>query len=413
MLNPIHLSSLTTATSAPTAALARTPRRLLAARTLEELRSLLESVLTGLYQEGARFELYVASALGDLEPVAGPEWTVTSAARQLLASVGSRLAASGGSLAEPHVLPALHHLRRGAVVTAPLLGANEALLGLLVVEARPGSAEYTSLHAAVLEGVAALASVAVQRLRPTDADRLRARIDLDRVAARRVQRRLMSSRLPAESGVKAYAEYVPSLDVGGDFYSVKHVGDHAVTVAIGDVSGHGVSAALVMSRVAADIERALVAGGMPAAVLGAVNDSLSDVDSEMFVTASCIRLDTRRRTLTIANAGHLPILVRRAGGEVFTCGAASGVPLGMVPCQYEDEEVVLERSDIVLLATDGLLEALDHPSGARGMDRLMALVRDAPHDAGRLHARLRAAVAEARSAHVLDDITWVGLQVVA
>jgi serine phosphatase RsbU (regulator of sigma subunit) len=263
------------------------------------------------------------------------------------------------------------------------------------------------------EGISALLALALQRLDVSQADVVRARVDLDRKAARRVQRGLMSSRLPPNAGVTAYSEYLPALDVGGDFYSLEYLGNGKVSVAIGDVSGNGVSAALVMSRVASDIGRALRAGSSPSTVLRDVNEHLSDLESERFVTASCIRLDTRSRRVTVANAGHLPLIVRRAEGHAFTCGNPSGLPLGMLPCEYEDEEIVLEPRDMLLLITDGLLEALDHPTGRNGMSILLRLVQGAPHDPRQVHARIREAVDRARAHRVLDDVTWVGLQLAA
>jgi serine phosphatase RsbU (regulator of sigma subunit) len=223
----------------------------------------------------------------------------------------------------------------------------------------------------------------------------------------------MSNVLPPDAGVTAHAEYLPAFDVGGDFFTVKHVGERTVVAAIGDVCGNGVSAALVMSRVAADIERALVAGERPSAVLNKVNGTLAGSDAERFVTAACLRLDTEARRLSVANAGHLPLVVRRADGEVFACAGASGMPLGMFPGEYFEEELALEPRDIVLLMTDGLLEALDHPTGHRGLQLLLGDIRTAPHHAGVISERIRAVVERARSRHEVDDVTWVALQLEA
>ena len=102
-------------------------------------------------------------------------------------------------------------------------------------------------------------------------------------------------------------------------------------------------------------------------------------DSEFFVTASCLTIDPKTRILRVASAGHLPLIMRRASGEVFTFGAASGTPLGMLPTDYTDEELQLDPGDIVLMMTDGLVEALDRliaPEEAqalrRRLDRLIA-----------------------------------------
>jgi serine phosphatase RsbU (regulator of sigma subunit) len=145
-------------------------------------------------------------------------------------------------------------------------------------------------------------------------------------------------------------------------------------------------------------------------VLKNVNASLADVESEVFVTASCIRLDARSRKLTVANAGHIPLIVRRAAGEVFTFGPPSGTPLGMMPCDYTDDEITLEPLDIVLLMTDGLVEALDRPSDRMGMELLLGLIKYAPHDPKLVNARILEAVQKMHGTRSLDDVTLVALQ---
>ena len=372
----------------------------------------LSSFLSALYGPGSRCELFVASGDGHLVPT-GREGAEARASRHLLASLRTRFVASRRLLSEPQALAAHETSGRRSVITAPVLGPSDDLIGLVAVEAPPRHPDFTRMELVALEGVAALLSLALRRLEAPGTDAARARKDLDRLAACRIQRGFMSSSLPPGIGVTAHAEYLPAFDVGGDFYSVKYLGDRTVSVTIGDVSGNGVSAALLMSRVTADVERAVAAGLSPAAVLAAVDERLEAGLGEMFVTAACVRLDAGRRRLTVANAGHLPLLVRRASGEVFTFGGASGMPLGTVRCEYAEDELVLEPADIVLLVTDGLLEALDHPSGHRGMELLLDELHASPHDIGALNAQIRAAVDRARLEHALDDVTWVGLQLLA
>ncbi len=390
-------------------ALSRAPTRLLAARSLEEVAEIFPDLVAALFPGDNRFELAVENGAGDLVPLVD-----RTGGRKLLAALRARLSKLRLDLPAPCVFPASRTTGSGALMAAPVLDGAERPIGVVMAQRDASEADFGRHELLVLESVAAMLSLSVQRLDLDRAGLARdARVEEDRRAARRVQRRFMSSNLPPDVGVDAQAEYLPAFDVGGDFYSLKYLGDRKVALAIGDVSGNGVSAALLMARVASDLERALAKGHSPSAVLERVNERLSDLETDRFVTASCIRLDTARRRLTIANAGHLPIVVRRADGDTFACGGASGMPLGMLPCKYAEEEIALRPADVVLLMTDGLVEALDHPSGGAGMDYLIDLVRDAPHDRAAIHARIRRTLDEVRRGAVLDDVTWVGLQLEA
>lgn len=392
-------------------ALSRTRARLTSARSVAELRERLLDVLALLYRAGSRSELFVAQ--GDhLVPTAGDP-DEQRLFRGVLASIRTRLLGAGRSVSDPQSLVASETSGRRAAITAPVYGASDDLIGLIVVLGAPSRDEFERVELVALEGVAALVSVALQRLDPADTRSARERRELDRAAACKVQRGFMSSRLPPGAGVIAHAEYLPAFDVGGDFYGVKLVGPRTVVASIGDVSGNGVAAALLMSRVSADLERLVSAGASPASALSQVHAQLAPSVGDMFVTAACARIDVQRRRLTVANAGHLPMIIRRANDEVFTFGGASGVPLGMMPCAYAEDELLLDRGDIMLLLTDGLLEALDPPTGHRGMELLVDEVYAAGHDPAGINDRIRAAVARTRASHALDDVTWLNLQLTA
>lgn len=379
------------------------------ARSLGELRDQVAALLSGLYRPGSRCELF-ASRAGDLQPVARPDGTDASS-RALLASVRVRLLTASRSLSEPQALSAHETSGRRPVITAPVFGPADDLLGLVIVEGAPHHPDFSNMDLVALEGIAALVSLALQRVEPAALDAAHARRDLDRAAARRIQRGFMSATLPPGAGVTAQAEYLPAFDVGGDFYSVRLLADRSVSATIGDVSGNGVAAALLMARVTATVERLVDSGASPAEVLSGAHAALGPDAGDMFATAACVRIDADRRRLTVASAGHLPLVLRRESGEVFTFGGASGTPLGMLSGEYGEDELLLEKGDIVLLLTDGLLEALDHPSGHRGIELLVSEIHAAGHDPLAINRRLRAIVARAALEHALDDVTWVGLRI--
>jgi len=386
------------------------PASVLATESGRELLDSLSTTLKGLYGDLRRYEVYLADEGDRLVPVArfgdgqGDDLEPLAAQWSSSFSNGRRRDA-----AVARMLPDRPGRGRDSLMGALLLDA-EAVLGLIVVESS-AVAGFAGSDLESLENVAALFSLSLRHLRSRERDHVRASVDLDRKSAIDVQRRLMGASLPTDVGVIVDARYLPALDVGGDFYELVSLDDGSIAGAIGDVSGKGVSAALIMSRVSWELRRVLRSGTPPSTVLESVNAGLSGLGSETFVTASCIRLDAGRRKLTVANAGHLPLLIRRASGEVLTFGSPSGTPLGIMPCSYSDEEIGLGPLDIVLLMTDGLLDAL--PSDPTGMQRLLAAVRSAPQDPKVVNTRILEAVNRTKGARSLDDVTLVALQLVS
>jgi sigma-B regulation protein RsbU (phosphoserine phosphatase) len=380
----------------------RAQRKVLAVDCVDDLLDLVSVTVSALYPGLLRFELYVTDRTGRVTAsrVQGDTDRKCIELPDL-----KRLRTAG---AEDDFASGPPGAARRLRMSAPLLdGATAA--GLIVVEATPDS-PFAQMDVEILEAVAGLFSLALQRLHSEQREYRQAFIEQDLRSAGGVQRRLMARTLPADSGVRVDARYIPALDVGGDFYDLAYLGNGRIGGAIGDVSGKGVSAALIMSGVASDLGRALRSGAGPSEVLENVNSTLTDVESETFVTASCIALDSRNHYLTVANAGHLPLMVRRASGEVLDFGAASGTPLGMVPCAYLEERFELQPLDIVFLMTDGLAEAFDCPDDRMGMRFLKRLVNSAPHDAKVVNDRILAAANTKGGTRRLDDVTLVALQ---
>jgi serine phosphatase RsbU (regulator of sigma subunit) len=383
-----------------------TPARLVSAESRDELVQAVSYALRSLFPDLDGFAVYLADVQGRFSLLSR---TCTGSGTLRPSSPGF-LGPAGLPDAWPDASPGMakHGVRRGSFMSAPMLN-GPAALGLITVEGRPGRA-FTSIDLRLLEGVAGVLGLALQRLQARRAEQIRTSADLDRRSAAHVQRRLMSRSLPADAGVSVDVQYLPALEVGGDFYEFSYLGDGHVGAAIGDVSGKGVSAALIMSRVSSDVRRAIRTGVGPSAVLREVAATLTDIEAETFVTASCISLDARRRCLTVANAGHLPLLVRRAGGEVFDFGPASGTPLGVMTCDYTEDRIQLEQDDIVLLMTDGLVDALDAWGGTAGTTVLRSIVEAAPHDPKAINARIVEAANAGSSSLPPDDVTLVAFQ---
>ncbi len=176
-------------------------------------------------------------------------------------------------------------------------------------------------------------------------------------------------------GLRVVAEYRPAFEVGGDFYDVVYLPDGRTTALIGDVAGKGVAAALLMARVSTEFRRLATAKLEPKRILERVNEWLeSQAMTDRFVTAACVQLQIARGRWVACNAGHVVPLLRRKNGDVVRLAEASGLPLGLgnmgvVPFSdpYREEDVAAQPGDILLLVTDGVMEAFSDNAGI-GLD---------------------------------------------
>ncbi len=221
-----------------------------------------------------------------------------------------------------------------------------------------------------------LAELAQQRLEQEM--RRRERIEQELEVAKRIQQTSLPKDVPTLEGWQIAPFYQPAREVGGDFYDFHLLSEGRLGVVVGDATGKGVPAALVMSTTCGMLQLAARASGSssPSEVLDQVNETLlARIPANMFVTCFYGVLDPRSGTFTYANAGHdLPYLWH--GGDAVEL-RARGMPLGLMPgMDYEEKEVVLERGEGVLFYSDGLVEAHDPKGEMFGFSRLRALVAE-------------------------------------
>jgi serine phosphatase RsbU (regulator of sigma subunit)/predicted ester cyclase len=207
--------------------------------------------------------------------------------------------------------------------------------------------------------------------------RERERIEQELRVARRIQQALLPKDLPELTGWEIYPHYQPAREVGGDFYDFLPLADGRVGFIVGDATGKGVPAAVLMASTQS-VLRALVyrGGSAPGQVLAEANEVLfTFIPRNMFVTCFYAILDPKSGRLHYANAGHdLPYLRQGGGAEELR---ARGMPLGLMPgMNYEEKEAILEPGECVLFYSDGLVEAHDPKGEMFGFPRLRALVAE-------------------------------------
>ena len=205
----------------------------------------------------------------------------------------------------------------------------------------------------------------------------RERVEQELRVARSIQQASLPKEVPKLEGWQISPFYQPAREVGGDFYDFLELKDGQLGLVVGDATGKGVPAALVMASARSMLRAVAQASESPGEVLGSINDPLvTDIPPNMFVTCFYAILDPKSGNLTYANAGHdLPYLHRRnAEAEELR---ARGMPLGLMPgMSYEEKEIVFEAGQAALFYSDGLVEAHDPKGEMFGFPRLRALVAE-------------------------------------
>jgi serine phosphatase RsbU (regulator of sigma subunit) len=197
--------------------------------------------------------------------------------------------------------------------------------------------------------------------------------------ARSIQEASLPKEVPTMEGWQISPRYQPAREVGGDFYDFHQLSEGRLGVVMGDATGKGVPAALVMSTTCGMLQLAAQAldSSSPGEVLERVNETfLARIPPNMFVTCFYAILEPKSGSLRFANAGHdLPCLQRR-NGEAEEL-RARGMPLGLMPGMgYEEKEIVLEEGEAALFYSDGLVEAHDPKGEMFGFPRLRVLVTE-------------------------------------
>jgi serine phosphatase RsbU (regulator of sigma subunit) len=276
-------------------------------------------------------------------------------------------------------------------VAFPLGGEPQQPIGVLIAGNTVSSAAYHPHIRADSEFVVGLANLvsqiatAILMRREIEAreERLkqqahaRERIEQELHVARRIQQASLPEVVPALEGWEIYPSYRPAREVGGDFYDFLELEGGRLGLVVGDATGKGVPAALVMSTTLGMLRAVTQASDYsPGEVLQRVNEALSTrIPANMFVTCFYGVLDPRSGSFAYANAGHdLPYVQR--GGHAKEL-MARGMPLGLMPgMSYEEKEIILGAGDRALFYSDGLVEAHNLEGEMFGFPRLQALVAE-------------------------------------
>ncbi|MGZ4809769.1 MAG: PP2C family protein-serine/threonine phosphatase [Thermoanaerobaculia bacterium] len=261
-----------------------------------------------------------------------------------------------------------------AVLTAPVFDSKGGILGIIESRGKKSAPRFDRHDESLIRALATHVAVAMERTRLTEVNVENERHEESLRLANEIQMRMLPSGivdLPASSPFAIRAHIRPARQVGGDLYDF-FWDDQRLYFCIGDVTGKGIGAALVMAVTKTLFRAHASFEDDPAKVLSAANARLfEETDPSMFVTAFCGFLDLRDGRLLFSNAGHDRPLMILANRNVQPLESKSGLPLGVFPkFTYVVEERIMKPGQAVFLYTDGITDAVNRDEELFKLDRL-------------------------------------------
>ncbi|WCL50058.1 GAF domain-containing SpoIIE family protein phosphatase [Leptospira sp. GIMC2001] len=241
-----------------------------------------------------------------------------------------------------------------SLITVPLISENQ-LLGVISINNKSSGYAFNHNDLHMLEAISYRLAISFQNY---FLFRKVAQSEKEKDRAFRVMKEVLPAQTPSIKGLTIATEYIPYDQIGGDFYQFYPIGDNKIGIFIADISGHGLSAALLalMAHSMLSTFDSLVYTS-PGVLLSGLNSFLYNRMAGNFLTAFFACIDTEKNTITYANAGHPYPLIRKKDSDELVNLQAKGKLIGVMPqLIYEEAWMPFEPGDKLILYTDGLLE---------------------------------------------------------
>jgi phosphoserine phosphatase RsbU/P len=266
-----------------------------------------------------------------------------------------------------------------SMMCVPMLSLAGEPMGIINIDTQNAFNQFRAEDLDLLMAVAGQAAMSYEQANLLVTAMEKQKQDKEMNIAMGVQRSLLPTEIPKPEGWEIFASYDTAQAVGGDYYDVFPVEDGAkICLAFGDVAGKGVPASLVMSRIATVVTNVMTFVTDVQEAIGRINHQMCTRAVEgRFVTFVLIVFDPKTGEMTLANAGHMPIMIRKTDGSIEEFGEeAVGVPIGVIDdFPYDVLTRTIERGETCVIYTDGVSEAMNPNSDLYGVDRLRELMQ--------------------------------------
>ena len=263
-----------------------------------------------------------------------------------------------------------------SMICAPLCDGSGKAFGALQIDSTQGRGQFREGDVDLLAGVATQAGVVINNARMHEQALVQREVEQDLKLAIDVQQAFLPQEAPVVEGYRFGSFYKAAHHIGGDYFDYISLPDGRCAVVVADVVGHGVAAAMFMAKLSAETRFCLASDANLARAIERLNDRMSSLQVDRFITFLLLVVDPKSEMATIVNAGHMPPIVRTASdASISEPGEEeSGLPIAIdTGMDYEAVDFKMSRGDVAVMYTDGINEAMNAEDEEFGMERMREL----------------------------------------
>jgi sigma-B regulation protein RsbU (phosphoserine phosphatase) len=302
-----------------------------------------------------------------------------------------------------------------SIICVPMKNPNGEIIGVLQAINKLDGTPFTNEDISLFSAFADQAAIAMENARLHAEELEKQRLEQELTLARQIQQRFWPDEPPAIEGISISGISVPAREVGGDYYDFIPIGKNQLGITVGDISGKGVPAALLMATLRAMLRTQIENRHSVSDTISLVNNAIfRDTPDEKYLTLFYCVLDTKTRHLTYVNAGHTPGFLYNRYSQEEKYLEIGGTLVGFLEnFLFQEGHESLDSGSVLLLYSDGATDALNPENEEFGAERLYSLVRENCHlNAKDLIGLIYQKIVEfSKDTPQFDDITMIAVKI--
>lgn len=304
------------------------------------------------------------------------------------------------------------------VFTVVPLIIKSKVIGLLLFGVKYSGSQFTPKEAELLIAAASQTAISIESARLYESELDKHKLERDLENARKIQESLLPKSFPKITGLDVYGAMIPAMHVGGDYYDLIKISDDKLFVVISDVSGKGLSASFYMSKIQTMVKLYCTEGRTPKDILVELNKRIyNEIEKNWFITLSIAFIDFGKKEMTLARAGHTPLI--KINNNIYESYQPGGVGVGLDKGEVfsdslEEITLAINSGDLLFFFSDGITELMNSGSELYGISRMKDLLKSTKEFSCREIGRKLIEDLESfrGNTNQYDDITFIILKII-